>query len=395
MAEEQRRAARPGVRRSLAVAGGVVALAVAALVVIASRGDEDRARVQATASSSSTSAAPSTASLSRSQGAEPTSTTTTTSGLVAAPPAGRGGEGDPAGTDAPPLDEPRTAPPPTEEAGPAYGADALVYKDWSTHTLWAINPDGSARTSLGDAQEMWLVGLAPGHQQMAWTEAGLSEQGRRIHVRNLDGSDDRTLDPRDASGNVLAPFYDARFSPDGSTIAYTCLRPENWNHPHVCTVDVATGAARDLIADYGLAGVNRFGDPLSYSLGDWSPDGRSLSYVELASDPENDSAFLFVVEVETGAATNLGTTGPFGFSGMFTADGSAVLSAEGGSALYVVPVDGSARTQVPGIAVGGIDRSPDGEWFLAAGNDTAVTYFNLAGETRIVPGTEHVSASAW
>jgi hypothetical protein len=371
------------------MAGVVVAAVVALLaVVLVTRGHDSKQHVQAATSSD-----------------RPTSSsahTTTSTAAVAASSEATAAPADSNAPPTPPTDGPLSTeqpaddvnapapdpvPVPSTEPSPdatPLGPDGILYTrvaDNSYQQVWAINPDGSGNTLLADGLDLWDVTWAPGHQQFAWTEGGVGPEGRRIHVRSVDGSSDRVLDPRDADGTLLIPFYDVQWSPDGSTIAYNCYHP-TWDVTHVCTVDVATGEAHDLVDEFALASPDENGSPPSVNLVAWGPDSRLLSLT-------GPSSFR-VVDRFTGEIWNVDGASRVS---VFTADGEWVLSVDY-RGLWKIPVHGGTSVQVPYVFSDALARSPDGEWFLAR-DHAPFMLFNLAGETRTVPGTEGADPQSW
>jgi Tol biopolymer transport system component len=265
-------------------------------------------------------------------------------------------------------------------------SDAILFQ---THDgIWAINPDGTARTQLSSANA-WSIDWAPDHQRFAWMESLNGADGRRIHVTSIDGSSDQVLTP-DAGGAPVRPFYGVAWSPDGTQIAYTCDQFE------LCVVDVATSVARNLSLEDGLGGS----DQVQVSAGDWSPDGRLLSYV--ASDGSGPQPVATMNVVDIGAATHwaLHATSPFTIGGVFTGDGAAVLHlTASGDAMVADPVAGGPNRAVPagsGEAVTG--RSPDGNWFVGncvAGGCGPLSVFSLDGQRVDVPNTDDAGGATW
>lgn len=251
----------------------------------------------------------------------------------------------------------------------------------------AVNLDGSSSTLLTEpvAYAEW----APGHEQFAWLEPN----GGALHIHATDGSNDRVLValPND---NNNRPAGTLKWSPDGHRIAYFC--PNNTRYPHllgsICLVDVANGTIRNLVDDDDLvspAGPNDFANPEPFlALGNWSPDGMTLSY---SITPANrHDARVMVVNVDSGAYRQIATD--MAGNLVFTADGEHVLALRqtapdnyDQTALIAV-TGGGDITDVPGVSSNPLARSPDGNWYL---DDT--TALALDGSTRELPA--HTTAN--
>jgi eukaryotic-like serine/threonine-protein kinase len=109
------------------------------------------------------------------------------------------------------------------------------------------------------------ITFSPDAQRIAFMRGNNPEVGKyRLLSTNVDGGDEKILGGGPVSS---APFYLA-WSPDGKTIAYSRLQPDNVLGG-VDVLDVASGKTRDLA---------RFGDKVTNDLR-WLPDGRALLVV--------------------------------------------------------------------------------------------------------------------
>jgi dipeptidyl aminopeptidase/acylaminoacyl peptidase len=110
----------------------------------------------------------------------------------------------------------------------------------------------------------------------------------------------KTLTPHDVA--KISEVYDAKISPDGQHIAYTCrvqrdpLNDENgpaWVELHVLSTD---GVSRPFVTG-----------EVTVSDVDWTPDGSAISFVAKRGDDENKS--LYVIPVDGGEARRMVTHG--------------------------------------------------------------------------------------
>jgi Tol biopolymer transport system component len=186
--------------------------------------------------------------------------------------------------------------------------------------------------------------MAPGDFDPVWSRDGASLVVPRGVEIPLDGSTPRQLpssDPR---------VFDARFSPDGSRVAYTVALAR-------LVVASADGTgARELVQ-------GPVWDPI------WSPAGDQIAFVYQTSETDDGytaATELRVVDVATGAVTRLAgmITSVHVDHPQFSPDGERILftraGGEGQVSLWTVRADGSdARRLVAGSGWG--EWQPSGD----------------------------------
>jgi Tol biopolymer transport system component len=155
-------------------------------------------------------------------------------------------------------------------------------------------------------QDLWGAQWSPDGTQIAVTLLRPDDPNDwRVYVMNADGSDLRQLTSLATPGTIVVEQHPA-WSPDGKQIAlmrwFDHRSPAEGIEPRPITiVDVATGAEREV----GTVETNDHptGDDTSHgSLGwGWSPDGSSI--LETPGQGSPDIGRLLVVDAATGAVT--------------------------------------------------------------------------------------------
>lgn len=151
-------------------------------------------------------------------------------------------------------------------------------------------------------------------------------------------------------------------SPDGSMLAYMGPGDEGGNN-------------QIFVANLDGSGVRQVShDPRGTRFAAWSPDGAAIAYEGYGS---RDVRNLFVVDVETGASTQVTFEDADVFGTQYSPDGSSIVYAGGtpGSGIRLAPIGGGKHTLLVG---GGGDRgdagngslSPDGSLLTYAFSET-------------------------
>lgn len=259
--------------------------------------------------------------------------------------------------------------------------------------LVAVDVASGARTTLvrgraGLGHARW----SPGGERIAFLAAAEGGGGRQVHVVPAAGGS-ATAVTRAAAGVQLFAWR-----PDGGAFAYVAAEPRpaatvragdpfevaNDHYltaaaptpTHLWVVPASGGEARRLTSGASSLSTSLGGSPIS-----WSPDGRAIAFVRLASASpgDTDQGAVTVIDVATGAAR--ATTGRAAY------EGSARFSPDGARIAYAYPRDGdpsSLDEAVVAPAAGGagesvtraldrqvsiVDWWPDGRALLLSGTD--------------------------
>jgi Tol biopolymer transport system component len=193
-----------------------------------------------------------------------------------------------------------------------------VTRDWTRIELITVNPSGARplRLSRGGPNARPIpypsspVSWRPDGSQVAFSAFTISSRGRErlwIFLVRADGSGLRLV-PKTAEA------YGPVFSPDGRTIAFTRVLPNErlgFQRAAIWTLDLLTGDARRLTP---------WRDGLQYYASSFSPDGSTLLATRyddrLADEPE-----LLALHLDGGGPTRLPVDG---FFAVYSPDGSRI-----------------------------------------------------------------------
>ncbi len=151
---------------------------------------------------------------------------------------------------------------------------------------WALPIDGSAPQRVAD--RLAFITFPPDFTRDG-TRMAFSGEEDRLFVANADGSDPRSV------GWGFLPIW----SPSGEQLAYLVWLPGDENRIDLKVVDVATGAARTLVADWQYA---------AWPPHSWSPDGDRILFSKQGGPQAQDglvTGSLWTVGVEGGEPTLL------------------------------------------------------------------------------------------
>ena len=217
-----------------------------------------------------------------------------------------------------------------------------VTEDWSRIELTTVDQSGARARPLarGGPQARPVpypsspISWRPGGRQVAFSGFTISSRDRErlwIFLVGADGSGLRRI-PKTAEA------WGPVFSPDGHTIAFTRVLPDErvgFRRAAIWTLDLLTGGARRLTP---------WRDGLNYYASSFSPDGSTLLATRyddrLADEPE-----LLALHLDGGDPTRLAVDGTFA---TYSPDGSRIAllgeadDSGGGVDLYVLDVASGA-----------------------------------------------------
>ena len=170
----------------------------------------------------------------------------------------------------------------------------------------------------------------------------------------------------DRSGREVQAFaarapWQPRFSPDGSSVAYSAAAPGH-DHNNVWVTHLVAGTTQRITSD-----------AQDNSSSAWSADGRMLLYDGLYPGTNKD---LFVQTLDGGAARRMTSRREVEWADDWSPDGSALLFTDVRPPLaydlWVQPMDGSAAHPYLASAAqeSGARFSPDGQWVAYTSNET-------------------------
>jgi Tol biopolymer transport system component len=241
--------------------------------------------------------------------------------------------------------------------------------------VWVMDADGSdkARLTTGRRDDTWPQ-WSPDGTQIAWSKSRADSAWGELYVMNADGTEKRLV----VSGRTGA----ARWSPDGSRIAYTAWPGCEGCDTEIRVVDPATGETR-AIAD---------GETNESSPG-WSPDGSRIVFSRATADEESE---IFTVAADGTDERQLTSTGQWAFLPRWSPTGEDVaftLIVDGEdfhTRLGVVSVASGEERLLTDVPTGGVfpDWSPDGTriaflGFHSGGYNVGVIGADGAGLTQV------------
>jgi len=248
------------------------------------------------------------------------------------------------------------------KSGLSWSPDGSRVAFASQGSIWVVPTTGGAPRRLTHAAPGPGDPRQAGDRQPQYSPKGrwiLFETGRRGHNNLMVVSDDGM-----ASGYLTAANHDeenASWSPDGRYISYTARAPEYFSGKlNRLQFDAQKGqAASDPVTLY-TSPTDR-GGGWQIRRAAWSPDGRTLAVVLQESGWDN----IYLLPVTGGAPKPL-THGDWEDTNpAFSPDGKslAVVSSRREleqSAIWIVPVDGSAPRRLTQFGTPGLESQP--EW---------------------------------
>lgn len=249
--------------------------------------------------------------------------------------------------------------------------------------LCIMNADGSDRIAVPQAGRRILnPSWSPDSLKVAFASQG-------VYVVNLDGSHltqlTRSHDGIDYAGPV--------WSPDGNTIAYEFITPENWdiytmhsdgsdqinitNHPawdhspSWSTDGRTIYFVSDRSGDLEIYRMNSDGsNPINLSnspntsdrLGMLSPDGQKIAFTVHATGADPQELDVYVMDSNGTNRTRLTTTPGYDSYPVWSPDGRSIAfisSRTGNWAVYVMTANGKYQTRIShGFSASGLSWSP-------------------------------------
>ncbi len=218
-------------------------------------------------------------------------------------------------------------------------------------THYFVDLETGARTPLPTAiSGSDFYPVSPDGTMFAYRTLG--PPGDRVQVANIDGTNARTITPSNLD------VYDARWSPDGSTLVFQGHDPGSSEIGQLYLVDVTTGKVTP-VTDFR---------PFSPASGWWflspsfSPDGRTILFHLPRGSTPSETWDLWTVPVSGGEPTLLRRDAAFG---VYAPDGTiAYLHAPedfAARSIWLMDEDGSdPRRLVESILIGPPRWSPDG-----------------------------------
>jgi serine/threonine-protein kinase len=190
------------------------------------------------------------------------------------------------------------------------------------------------------------------------TEFDISHSGSLVYLARATSQGTIVLVDRQGTERALVDrpdvFFNPRFSPDGSHLAYAIGRPAQAGH--VWIRDLVQGISTPLT----LEGYN--GYPV------WSPDGERVAF---ASDRGGGLDVFWRPADGSGVAEPLLTLDGNQHPSCFTADGRFLVYRDRVD-LWVLPLEGErepwGHTRTPGYAEFAPALSPDGKWLAYVSN---------------------------
>jgi TolB protein len=231
--------------------------------------------------------------------------------------------------------------------------------------IYTINPDGSGLTRLtntdaleADTAEDYEAKWSPDGTKIAFARSRNSGTPR-VYAMNPDGTGLRQLSDR--------PSGDPAWSPDGSKIAFTAeLDP-----PDGARVFIANSDGRR------LTNLIQGQQPV------WSPDGKKIAFIRV---DENGLASLFTVNLDGSGETLVASGNPYFPT---WAPGPRILFVREGG-IFAVDPDGSGETRLSGpfSGVEGETWSPDGMKIAFSRELDGIWVMNADGSsaTRLAQG---------
>ncbi len=166
------------------------------------------------------------------------------------------------------------------------------------------------------AQDAWNFSISPGSSKIVY------EIADTLYMGNLDGTGELAI-----TSDSLVNDYPA-ISPDGNLLAYAAFN-DIGDQSHIELMDLNTLAIVNTNVSKNAGGA-------TYRPA-WSPDSKFIAY-ELEDTVQ-------IVEVDTGAITQLNTTTQYRSAPTWSPDGKKIAFAYGGD-IYTVNLDGTGRTNI-------------------------------------------------
>jgi Tol biopolymer transport system component len=201
--------------------------------------------------------------------------------------------------------------------------------------LWLYDPNSKRSTRIADGQ-MGNLAISPSGDQMVFFRSVEDTKTTMIWTLPLDPKTGAASGP--ARRLALNSGDQPRFSPDGKWVAYAVYDSVRTATQHVAIVPASGGAERVVVRTDGGIGIIR-----------WTPDGRSLVYMQLSRT--GGSPQLFRVPVGGGVPTPMFIANGFGNPPGLSPDGRLIFVQEIGQPPEDFTVFDSAGTRLGRVFV--------------------------------------------